>query len=155
MVKWGNVRYLNPNGHRLPSTICCPTQADICEMLMNEPLEPATTICLTLLSALRERSALRPDESRAWLSARVTFDSNDSRTVIPGSGSSRSSCAIVMIRSTSRLAVSMKPVIVSIVPLSGTVSPIPIEKPLWSNQKLTVFCTPENQSRHTSWPFSR
>lgn len=34
----------NPSGGRCPEIACCPTQAIICEMLINEPLEPQTAI---------------------------------------------------------------------------------------------------------------
>ena len=49
MAKCGSDLSVNPNGMRLPSTFCWPTHAIICEMLRNEPLEPAVTVIFTLL----------------------------------------------------------------------------------------------------------
>ena len=99
-----------------------------------QPLEPATTICLTLLSSLSDCSADLPASSRARLSAVLTRDSNDSRMVMPGNCSSRSCWASSMTFSTSCLAVRMRRVMVAIVSGSAIVSPMPIEKPLWRSQ---------------------
>lgn len=92
------------------------------------------TICLTLLSNLSDSSADLPAESRAVFNAVLTLDSNDSRIVMPGSGSSRSCCAVKMTCDTSDFAVSMKLVMVFIVSVSAMVSPMPMEKPLWRSQ---------------------
>ncbi|VDO45844.1 unnamed protein product [Brugia timori] len=82
-----------PNGIRLPSTFCCPTQAMTCEILILDPLEPATTIALKLLYSDKERCALPPVRSRASFSIRFTIFSKVCRSVLPGVGSNSSLCA--------------------------------------------------------------
>ena len=38
-LKWGSALSSNPFGILLPEMACCPTQAIICEMLMNDPVK--------------------------------------------------------------------------------------------------------------------
>ena len=83
MLKCGRVRNRKPYGMRLPSTFCCPTQAVICEMLMKDPFEPASTIRLTRLYCFSDFCASLPASSRAELSTWLTSLSKVSFSVMP------------------------------------------------------------------------
>ena len=84
MAKCGSDLSVKPKGIRFPSTFCWPTQAIICEMLRNEPLEPAVTVIFTLLVSSNEFCAELPALSRALLRIWLTFCSNDCSAVMPG-----------------------------------------------------------------------
>mmetsp|Transcript_60051 Transcript_60051/g.190768 ORF Transcript_60051/g.190768 Transcript_60051/m.190768 type:complete len:303 (-) Transcript_60051:1662-2570(-) len=139
---------------RLPSTFCCPTHAIICEMLMKDPLDPAVTICFTLLFSERERCALLPASSRALLSSWLTLFSKDSTMVRPGCAGSCLACACWMRSRTFALAAAMRSLIVSIVFTSATVSPMPMLKLCCSSQWLMSVCVCERNARAASGPIS-
>ena len=153
-MKWGKERSAKPKGILLPSTICWPTHADICEILIKEPLEPEVTICFTLFKSFKLISAERPAVSRAWFNTRETLCSKDSLNVIPGSGSNLLCWASRIISCTFCLASWIVFVMSFMVLASAIVSPIPILNPLCSNQKLTTFWIELNNWAQTWGPFS-
>lgn len=77
------------------------------EMLMLDPLDPATTIAFRLLYSVRDFLAEPPVLSRASLRMRLTWFSKVWRRVLPGVGSSSSLCALWMTSITSSLAFLM------------------------------------------------
>mmetsp|Transcript_45128 Transcript_45128/g.134765 ORF Transcript_45128/g.134765 Transcript_45128/m.134765 type:complete len:352 (+) Transcript_45128:2239-3294(+) len=154
LVKCGSVRFWKPNGMRLPSTFCCPTQPIICEMLMNDPLEPADDIFTMLFVRSTEPSARLPASSRALFSTEFTRTSNASCIVRPGCASSSPAWYCPMIFFTSSLARSMISLIVVIVASSATVSPMPMLMPWCSSQWLMVCCMLLMNTRVASEPCS-
>ena len=94
---------------------------------MKEPLEPVTTMFLTLLVSLSDFCARVPAMSRALLSTWLTTFSKLSSIVCPGWHSSAPDCARSTIDLTSFFDASMVLTMPSIVLASAMVSPMPIE----------------------------
>mmetsp|Transcript_26014 Transcript_26014/g.73792 ORF Transcript_26014/g.73792 Transcript_26014/m.73792 type:complete len:244 (+) Transcript_26014:2314-3045(+) len=139
---------------RCPSTFCWPTHAMICEMLMDDPLEPDVTVALKLFSVVSDLTDSLPALSRASFKQILTWSSKLSCMVRPGCTWSTPRWPSLTSEDTFSLAASRMSRTLASVLSSAMVSPTPTVKPKCRMKWLLIFWIWFMSTRVTSGPNS-
>mmetsp|Transcript_19731 Transcript_19731/g.46221 ORF Transcript_19731/g.46221 Transcript_19731/m.46221 type:complete len:284 (+) Transcript_19731:1899-2750(+) len=135
--KCGSARCTKPSGARLPETVCWPTHATICEMLMSEPLEPHTAMSSGALSQCSSLLQMLPASPRICERTPLIFASRVCSALQPGDGGSLPSLNCLISSRHARLPSTTSSPLRAVSAADGVTSEMPIEKP-WFARKRAV-----------------